>query len=181
MAYTRRTDLMAEDEFLAYIRDYLESNSSASKSGCILWGGAKTKCGYGYAHMRRLGGESRAHRIAWIVKNGAIDDGLQVLHLCDNRICINTDHLFLGTGQDNMTDMRAKSRQGRTKLTWAGAAQIRSDYSSGLTQNCIANKYRVSQGTVSRVLRNAGWRIDFIVDGHMTGKKTVGYNGRVAC
>ena len=59
------------------------------------------------------GKSERAHRAAWFAKHGDIPLGLHVLHKCDNRRCINTDHLFLGTNADNVADKVAKNRQGR--------------------------------------------------------------------
>jgi hypothetical protein len=52
-----------------------------------------------------------AHRIAWVMAFGVIENGLYVLHSCDNRPCVNPAHLFLGTQKDNINDMIRKGRQ----------------------------------------------------------------------
>ncbi|MGH7024521.1 MAG: HNH endonuclease signature motif containing protein [Caulobacteraceae bacterium] len=51
-----------------------------------------------------------AHRLAWELANGPIPDGLLILHKCDNPVCCNPDHLFLGTAADNHADCAAKGR-----------------------------------------------------------------------
>lgn len=74
---------------------------------CWLWMGAVAK-GYGASYLQ--GGESRAHRIAWILYKGKIPGKLWVLHKCDNPICVNPDHLYLGNAQDNTNDMIVRGR-----------------------------------------------------------------------
>lgn len=78
-------------------------------SGCIEYDGARH--GNGYRNVGRNGKSWLAHRYAWTLRNGAVPDGLMVLHACDNRACVNVDHLFLGTAKDNTRDMMAKGRQ----------------------------------------------------------------------
>lgn len=87
--------------------------SKANKtSTCWLWTGGLTPKGYGQFACKQIN-ESRAHRFAWIICHGEIPDGLHVCHICDIRHCINPDHLFLGTNQDNVDDKVAKNRQYR--------------------------------------------------------------------
>ena len=77
-------------------------------TGCILWTGYISPKGYGAI---RIGPKmAQAHRAAWILANGEIPAGMHVLHKCDVRNCINTDHLFLGTPKDNSQDRQNKKR-----------------------------------------------------------------------
>lgn len=87
-------------------------------SGCWLWGGSEGTQGYGQFGVR-VGGKSMpklAHRVAWALYRGPIPDGICVLHRCDVRLCVNPDHLFLGSVPDNQRDMARKGRG--TKGRW---------------------------------------------------------------
>jgi hypothetical protein len=93
---------------------------------------------------------------------GEIPDGKQVLHTCDNRLCINPLHLWLGTHADNHRDKVAKQRQhrpkgtknGRSKLTENQALWIRSDQRN---IKLIAAEYGISFQVVSRIKRLEAW------------------------
>ncbi len=66
--------------------------------------------GNGYGALKFKGKVIDAHRFSWILHNGKIPKGKFVLHKCDNRKCINPNHLFLGTHVDNMIDAYGKGR-----------------------------------------------------------------------
>lgn len=131
-----------------------------SGSGCHIWLGACTNDGYGTIRFRCK--PSRTHRVAWELKNGPIPPGLLVLHKCDVPKCVNPDHLFLGTQQENMNDMVRKkrdrpcrgARQPHAKLTDSAVREIRS---SSENQYILADRYGVSQGTITRVKTRRGW------------------------
>jgi hypothetical protein len=76
--------------------------------------------GYGLAYLGPNERNVRAHRAAWEMTYGPIPPsdayhGTVVMHMCDNRICCNPNHLRLGTHDDNMADMAAKGRSGAPK------------------------------------------------------------------
>jgi hypothetical protein len=96
---------------------FISSRSKLSNtSDCIEWSLSKDKNGYG---KTKLNGKSmQAHRLAWIAYNGDIPHNLLVCHSCDNPSCINPNHLFLGTSQDNMTDKMKKGRYRGGPIFW---------------------------------------------------------------
>lgn len=85
-------------------------------SGCWLWTGAtrgrQPSHLYGWVtfNKKQLG----AHRLAWIFFVGEIPPGMSVCHKCDVPLCVNPDHLFLGTHAENMKDMHSKGRLKRS-------------------------------------------------------------------
>ena len=84
------------------------SKTITTSIGCMEWQGHLDTCGYGSVHF--LGKIKGLHRLIWELVKGIIPEGLQILHHCDNPPCINPNHLFLGTHQDNMADMVLKGR-----------------------------------------------------------------------
>lgn len=85
------------------------------KSGCLAWAGPYHPDGYGSVCLNSR--TVTAHRAAWMFANGAIPDGMWVLHRCDNRRCVNPDHLYLGTRADNAIDLSARWAAGEVSKT----------------------------------------------------------------
>lgn len=146
--------------------NYKEVNWEVNKNGCWICNSHRPNISSGYTEMNRNGKMVLIHRYMYEKYKGNIENGMKVCHKCDNRLCINPSHLFLGSQQDNMDDMRSKNRQapspccggernGRSKLTTGQIQKIREDKR---TQKEIAKEYGIKQCHVSRIKRNAAWR-----------------------
>lgn len=133
-------------------REYvIERSIPEPNSGCWLWTQAWTPTGYGQCHNRN------ASRVSFEAHFGEVPDGLYVLHRCDTRACVNPDHLFLGTPQDNSRDMVSKGRHAnncKPKLTAAQVIEIRASPGS---QAAIARRFGVTQANVSFIKRRVTW------------------------
>lgn len=128
-------------------------------SECIEWLGHVQTAGYG--QFKRNGREILAHRDAYEKAHGPIPPGVLVLHSCDNRKCINPDHLRLGTAKDNFGDMIKRSRyrhhrQGR-KLNPESVKELRSLREGGATLTELATRFGISNRQASRIARGLSW------------------------
>lgn len=115
----------------------------------------------GYGQVRYKGKTAYAHRVAWELANGTIENGAYVLHRCDNRKCVNPDHLFLGSFNDNMEDMVSKGRQAageknaHAKLT---EDQVREILNMSGTNQEVADKFGVTHSLISMIRNRRIWR-----------------------
>lgn len=122
--------------------------------GCWTWTGAQHRQGYG--HIRIDDSVEFAHRVSWNIHFGAIPDGAEIMHVCDNPCCVNPDHLMLGTHRDNMRDMARKGRK-PSKLKGV-VSDIKTMAKCGWRQQQIADYYGVSQSAISMVI--SGHRLE---------------------
>jgi HNH endonuclease len=144
-------------------------------SGCWLWTAGCTSAGYGMlVHgglgrrgpgVKGAGKRHYAHRFSWEAYREPIPENMFVLHECDVRACVNPDHLFIGSQDDNMKDMEKKGRRistpslgqkhGCAKLTDDQAKEI---YASKLSGVSLAEIYRVSPNAISRIKKGIRWK-----------------------
>lgn len=141
--------------------------SAGEADACWEWQGSTSKNGYGRLSWANHG--HQAHRASWEIHNARpIPDDLWVCHSCDNRLCVNPAHLWLGTRQDNIDDMVTKGRQAsgarasHAKLTDDDVRLIRKLAAEGVTYKSLADHYGVMPSIISQAARGIFWR-------HLTG------------
>lgn len=124
---------------------------------CWLWQGKPMKVGYGYI-SDESGKDSYAHRVSWIMHNGPIPAGSCVLHKCDVRLCVNPEHLFLGTRTDNQQDAANKGRlphgekHWNTKLSDDDVLGIIDYVKDGISHSRTAKMFGVCRQTVGSIM-----------------------------
>lgn len=140
---------------------------------CWEWLGSLTKQGYGQLHDPRTKRPALTHRLAWEICHAPIPLGLWVLHHCDNRPCVNPDHLFLGDVAANSRDMAAKGRQylqrhpeaalrgeqhPRAKLTAMDVQHVRLLLARNTPKAAIGRAFGVSRSTIHLIAIGHNWR-----------------------
>lgn len=145
----------------------MQRHSVNSTTGCWEWTGNVLANGYG--SLIYAGHRVYAHRASFQEFVGPIPDGMMVCHKCDNPRCINPEHLFVGTGSDNMRDCTNKGRNFRPGLGLLGtkSAQsvladadvlaIRRLAKEGMPQRAIANQFGVSQSNIWYIIKRRTW------------------------
>jgi hypothetical protein len=131
------------------------------EAGCWLWTRGTDKCGYGktYVNGRHIG----AHRASYLAYSGPIPVGQEVRHKCDTPLCVNPDHLLLGTHKDNSLDrvkrLRSARLEGRlnpsAKLDESKVIAIRNFGGSAVA---AAKHFGVSLATIYSVINKQTWR-----------------------
>ena len=152
---------------------FWEKVDKRSDSECWEWLAGKNANGYGTFKFR--GKDGLASRASWVLHNGEIPEhdsyhGLCCLHHCDNPACVNPSHLYLGTPADNNRDMvnRNRSTKGRSynkgsnhgnaKLTETDVIEIKRMLAyGGLTQQWLADLYKVSRPLISNISSGKLW------------------------
>jgi hypothetical protein len=166
--------LQTREDFMAYLKTRVRKN----RYGCWLWIGPQTKYGYGNIAVRRKIWNGRfvrifgAHRVSYYVFKGPIPKGKHVCHDCpvrDRKSCINPDHLHAWTTRKHGKDRKRKGqslvsmrkiKKGNAKLTPLQVHKIIELYFGPTrpSQTFLAKKFKVSQATISNLVRNVSYR-----------------------
>lgn len=149
-----------------YISAFWSKVKIGNPDECWEWQGGKTASG-GYGKYGSHKQNILAHRFSWELTNGKIPDSLFVLHKCDNPGCVNPNHLFVGTQQDNVTDRELKMRgnqpkgekHGMARLSFSQVNEIRQRYASGtISQSELGKEYGVTQPMIGKIVRRENWK-----------------------
>jgi HNH endonuclease len=140
--------------------------------GCWEWTGG-TNGHYGVIGLGgRGGGCTSSHRMSWRIHYGVIPDEMQVLHHCDNTLCVRPDHLFVGTRSDNMRDMVKKGRQPtavhpglfsgarnpNAGLTAEQVSTMRAKHAEGASVYELSDEYGLTRSGILAVLTRRTWK-----------------------
>jgi hypothetical protein len=132
---------------------------------CWIWSGVMHGGGYGILSVK--GRNEFAHRYSWLIHCGKIPNSLWVLHRCDNRACVNPEHLFLGTAVDNIMDAVSKGRQAKGErvrtavLNEREVLEIRRlyrRYSRKYGSIALGIRYKVSSRNIRDIVAGESWR-----------------------
>lgn len=161
--YIVKLSQLSDEQHFDRLKESFE-NKVIKQDGC--WGfKGKTRTD-GYAGIEYKGKNLLIHRASWLIHNGSLPQNLCVLHKCDNRICSNPNHLFLGTQEDNIRDMVLKKRNSApigekvsiSKLKSEQVMQIKKLLAQKMTIKKIAQLFNISFITISDIKRNKTWR-----------------------
>lgn len=132
----------------------LLKRTTPGANGCLEWAG--TIRNHGGGMVKIAGREVLAYRLAYELAFGPISPGLLVCHKCDNRRCVNPDHLFVGTQTDNMRDAVRKGRMSRALLPGHVEA-IRLHLLAGKSLRHVAHIFKVSKATILDIKKGRTW------------------------
>ena len=138
----------------ATLQQRIQEKVSIRPDGCHHWLGAKH--GGGYAAITWKGKTRPVTRVLWEETYGPIDSHLFLCHKCDNRACVNLEHLFVGTAQDNARDKLQKGRPnggGPIRVSAERRDKIKELYAAGMPWQKIQELVGGGTATIHRVLK----------------------------
>lgn len=122
--------------------------------------GCTSNAGYGLAQSNRRNKLMSAHRVAYEAYKGEIPEGKVIAHACDNKLCVNPDHLWLATHKQNSQDMVQKSRQAKGEK--CGKAKLKQDQVDFIRMSTMSNRklgamFGVSHANIGYIKRGVTW------------------------
>jgi hypothetical protein len=136
------------------LKPFFDMRWKLSESGCWQWIGAVTKAKPGkepYGRIVANGRPVKAHRLSWIIHRAPIASSQWVLHRCNNSLCVNPEHLYIGTHVENMRDMAASGRGYRRKLSKLSDDDVREIRKRTESIAATAQRYGVNKSTIKDI------------------------------
>lgn len=125
-------------------------NATDNDDECWEWeGGTHPVSGYGLYRIKFLLKSPLTHRVSWTLSNGEIPKEMWVLHDCDNPICVNPNHLYLGNAKNNADDRESRGRGNKFKLSEDDIAHIKNRKDSSLEE--LSNTFGVTKATIYKI------------------------------
>lgn len=141
-----------------HIRERFEQKFIKRDSGCWKWVASISTGKYGgYGSFRFKGKMCRAHRISWILYRGPIPPNMDILHRCNNKKCVNPEHLYVGTQYENVQDSYMPNRRPGAKLKEYDIVCIKKMLRDRIPQWLIAWVFRVDRTAVSHINTETAW------------------------
>lgn len=143
------------------VSERFHAKYEVKNSGCWEW--TESFDGNGRGGMTIEGTRKLAHILSYSLHKGEVPKGLCVCHKCDNPLCVNPNHLFLGTQIDNLKDMREKgrhvfgTRNGTSKLNDLSVIIAREARLKGYYISNIARYFKVNESVMSKAIRGITW------------------------
>ena len=146
------------------------NNIKLDSKGCWIWQKSFQTGGYGQLYCG--GVKYLAHRLSYEIFKGEIPTdesyhGIECCHKCDNRKCVNPDHMFLGTHKENGKDAAKKGKMGpiskgslhgKSKLMEYQILEIREKHSKGYSMKELSKEYKVAYTTIRMIIVRRTWK-----------------------
>jgi len=147
---------MFESASDCYVESFIERlESKIDRSGnCHEWTERTNK--FGHARITFKGKKILAHRAMWVVENGEIGEQ-QINHSCGNAKCMNTEHMYIGSQEENAQDMAKHGNQHKQKMSVEDVKEVRKRVNDGETQISVAEDFPVGQYQISRIVNGKRW------------------------
>lgn len=160
------------EDYIEYSKERIKKTTEENSKGCWIWNGYKCepKKMYGLTSLVLHGTKKKilAHRAAYTLWKGDIPQGLFVLHSCDTPLCVNPDHLHIGTAQKNIDEMKERGRERKasgvknhkSKINMDIARNIRKMHQEGKTHRQIAELVGIKYNTIHYITSGKTWKED---------------------
>lgn len=145
--------------FRSLLNEHLFWQKVRKTDYCWFWKGHVNRGGYG------VHGTILAHRASWLITRGEIPERLKILHSCDNRRCVNPNHMRLGTQMENIRDMHDRNRANKAKgednwiakLTAEKVTEIRKRSAAGEQKAALAREFGVTPPAIGSICKRKTW------------------------